>query len=160
MAKKDNRSSKPHIRVFPHIQDEFPTIDSLAIWLAIAVKAGGGIYLVRERKAIDQLPCGSIVLFLHINTIVGEAVVIDFKHGSYPGRVQATGEKFVYGARTKFSPTSIRLYSPEIPIESIQPLIGDHPNRIVPHYCIIPDWGFYPKLLGLHTSEPRNGTFF
>jgi uncharacterized protein (DUF488 family) len=35
----------PHIRLFPHSKEEFPSLDLLTTWLLTALKARGGRYL-------------------------------------------------------------------------------------------------------------------
>jgi len=147
----------PHIRIFPHSKEEFPSVDSLTTWLLNGLKARGGTYHMRSSKAVKDLEAGSIVLFRYHDKIVGEGVVSNYIKGAASDKTIA-GEDVEYEARTVFSPSSIRVYSPPVDIEALQSLIGDQPN-IVPSaqpYFIINDWSVYPRLLALVIQQ---GTF-
>lgn len=149
--------TNPHIRVFPHSREEFPSLDSLTTWLMTGLKARGGTYHMRSSKSVKELEAGSIVLFRHGDKIVGEGVVSDYIKEPSPDRT-IVGEEVIYEARTMFAPSSIRVYAPPIPIEALQEIVGPEPNMIpsAQPYFIINDWSVYPKLLAYAI---RNGTF-
>ena len=147
----------PHIRIFPHSREEFPSIDSLTTWLLTGLKARGGVYHMRSSKSVKDLEAGSIVLFRYGDKIVGEGVVSTYVRGLAPDKT-LSGEEVAYEARTIFSPSSIRVYSPPIQIEALQHLVGQEPNMIpsAQPYFIIEDWSIYPHLLALQVKQ---GTF-
>ncbi len=138
----------PHIRIFPHAQEEFPSLDTLTTWLLTGLKARGGRYLLRNRDAVAELPPGSLVLFRYGQVVVGEAVVIEHSRDSTVSERTLAGDAQEYGASVLFSPSSIRLYAPPVDVDEQQRLIGDSPNIsiAVPKYKI-EDWGLYPRLL-------------
>ncbi len=147
----------PHIRIFPHIQEEFPAEETLTMWLLTGLKARGGKYLLRSSKAVADLPVGSIVLFRYNRVIVGEAVVSGYALEPTKDRT-LTGQEYEYQAYVQFLPSSIRLYAPPIRVEILQSLIGESPN-IVPSaqpYFKIEDWTVYPRLLA---EISRSGAF-
>jgi hypothetical protein len=142
-------TAPPHIRIFPHSQEEFPAEEALTMWLLTGLKARGGKYLLRSSKAIADLPVGSIVLFRYGRVIVGEAVVLRYALEPTKDRT-LTGKEYEYQAYVKFSPSSIRVYAPPIRVDTLQSFIGDSPN-IVPSaqpYFKIEDWTVYPRLIG------------
>ena len=149
--------SIPHIRIFPHSREEFPSVDSLTTWLLTGLKARGGVYHMRSSSYVKDLETGSIVLFRHGDKIVGEGVVSAHVKGVAPDKTLA-GEEVAYEARTIFSPSSIRLFSPPIQIEALQNLIGPEPNMIpsAQPYFKIDDWTISPRLLALQVKQ---GTF-
>jgi hypothetical protein len=53
----------PHIRLFPHNQEEFPALDTLQTWLLTALKALRAGTFFGRKKSVADLPAGSIVLF-------------------------------------------------------------------------------------------------
>jgi hypothetical protein len=149
----------PHVRIFPHSQDEFRSRDELTTWLLTAFNAGGSRYLLRSREAVAELPPGSIVLFRFGNDIVGEGVVRAYSR--LPAAVTdqtPAGEQRTYEARVDFAPGSTRLFAPPIPVESLQRLIGESHNiRVARTYHIIPEWSVYPQILAAHVGT--GGTF-
>jgi len=154
-AKKENNvMSNPHIRIFPHSRDEFPSIDSLTTWLMTALKARGGTYHIRSAKSVKTLETGSIVLFRYHDMIVGEGVVSNYIKEPSPDRTVA-GEEIAYEARTIFAPSSIRIFQPPIPIGDLQGVVGAEPNMIpsAQPYFIIEDWSVYPKLLAVAVKQ-------
>ena len=147
----------PHIRIFPHNRDEFPSVDTLAAWLMTGLKARNGRYQLRSASAIADLAAGSIALFRHGHVVVGEAVVMRFCREPSRDRTLA-GEEFEYEAFVEFMSSSIRIYAPPVSIETLQSFIGDSPN-IVPSaqpYFKLDNWAVYPKLLA-HIS--KSGSF-
>ncbi len=144
----------PHIRIFPHSQDEFPSLQTLQTWLMTALKALGGRYLLQSKNAVADLPAGSIVLFRYGNEIVGEGVVREYKRESHTERTLA-GAVQQYEARVTFAPGSIRLFVPPLAVEELQRIVGDAVPIMVPSgYYIIRDWSVYPKLLAAHIGTP------
>ena len=148
----------PHIRIFPHSREEFPSVDTLTTWLLTGLKASGGRYLLVRRNAVDELPSGSLVLFRHGQVVVGEAIVTEYRR-DWPERSRTLlGEERQYEACVRFSPGSIRLYAPPVCVQDLQSFIGESPN-IIPSaqpYFKIEDWNVYPRLLA-HVS--KSGTF-
>src|SRR5205807_1304193 len=99
-----------HIRIFPHSQKEFPSLDSLMIWLLNALRGKGGVYNLRSADSIKDLPSGSVVLFRYGHNIVGEAVVWKEKE-VYSEKLKErtlSGEDEEYEAQVTFAPSSIR----------------------------------------------------
>jgi hypothetical protein len=144
----------PHIRIFPHSKDEFPSLDMLTTWLMTALKARGGRYLIRSANAVADLPTGSVVLFRYGHVIVGEAVVCRYVRDSAKDRT-LLGQETHYEAHVVFSPTSIRLFVPPLPVTELQSIIGDSLNITTsaqPYYKL-EDWSAYPKLLAAHVGE-------
>ena len=140
----------PHIRIFPHSQEEFPSEETLTMWLLTGLKASGGKYLLRSSKAIADLPAGSIAFFRYGHVIAGEAVVLGYVLESTKGRT-LTGKEYEYQAYVRFSPSSIRVYAPPVRVGTLQSLIGESPN-IIPSaqpYFKIEDWTVYPRLLAV-----------
>lgn len=138
----------PHIRIFPHSQEEFASIDTLTTWLLTGLRARGGRYRLRSRDALAELPIGSIVLFRYGNKIVGEAIVAGYFRESSIDRTLA-GEEFEYKAYIMFSQTSIRVYAPPVPTKKLQAILGDSldiTKSAIPYYKI-EDWTIYPRLL-------------
>lgn len=128
-------------------------------WLLTALKALGGVYKLRSRNSVAELPAGSVVLFRYADVVVGEAVVVEYSRES-PSRAGQTllGERQDYEAYVRFSPGSIRVYAPPVEINELQSSIGDAPN-LVPSaqpYFKIEDWAVYPKLLA---CVARSGGF-
>ncbi|MCS3902202.1 hypothetical protein J2T55_000194 [Methylohalomonas lacus] len=145
--------NQPHIRIFPHNRDEFPTIDTLTTWLLTGLKARGGHYHMRSGRAVKSLSTGSIVLFRYNDKIVGEGVITGYSR-STDGQAVDNDEP-LYASMAKFAPTSIRIYSPPVSVTDLQAIIGDEPN-IVPSaqpYFIIKDWAVYPKLIAFVTAR-------
>jgi hypothetical protein len=143
-----------HIRVFPHSKEEFPSLDMLTTWLLTALKARGGRYLIRSSKAVADLPTGSIVLFRYGHVLVGEAVVCRYVRNSRNHRT-LLGQETQYEAHVEFSPSSIRVFVPPIPVAELQDIIGDVTNITAsaqPYYKI-DDWTAYPKLLAAHVGK-------
>lgn len=144
----------PHIRIFPHSKDEFPSLDMLTTWLLTALKARGGRYLIRSANAVADLPTGSVVLFRYGHVIVGEAVVYRYVCESARDRT-LLGQEMQYEAHVEFSPTSIRLFVPPLPVKELQSIIGDSLNITAsaqPYYKL-EDWSAYAKLLAAHLGE-------
>ena len=110
------------LRIFPHSQKEFPSAESLTIWLVTALLTRGGVYYLKSAKAVRDLPVGSVVLFRHGESIVGEGVISE---GKALFRQKVKGKTFLgedeeYDAQFTFAPSSIRLYSPPLRIEFLQ----------------------------------------
>jgi hypothetical protein len=147
-----------HIRIFPHSKEEFPSLDLLTTWLLTALKARGGRYMIRSGHRIAELPAGSLVLFRWGHVIVGEAVVFRYVHDSKSDRM-LLGQETQYEAHVEFSPSSIRVFVPPVPIEELQAILGDSTNvtTSAQPYNKIEDWSVYPKLLAVHVG--RAGTF-
>ncbi len=144
----------PHIRVFPHSKEEFPSLDVLTTWLLTALKARGGRYLIRSASSIAELPLGSVVLFRYGHVIVGEAVVSQYVKDASRNRT-LLGQETQYEAHVELSPSSIRVFVPPLPIEELQALIGESMNITAsaqPYYKF-EDWGIYPKLLAAHVGK-------
>ena len=140
------------IRIFPNARREFETQAELASWLITGLKANGGKYLITSASADSsnrprELPCGSVVLFRFKDLLLGEAVVHDYSNES--GVDEDDNEPYI--ARVFFVPSSIRIFSPPIPIKALQALIGDAKGvtRGNPYYEFT-DWAIYPKLLAAH----------
>jgi hypothetical protein len=147
----------PHIRIFPHSQKEFPSLDTLTTWMLTGLKARGGTYLLISKDAVADLPPGSLVLFRYGHEVVGEAVVIEYSRESSDDQTLA-GENQKYEAKVRFSPSSIRVYAPPVKIEDLQSFIGESPNitpSAQPKFKI-EDWNVYPRLLA-HIA--KFGTF-
>lgn len=143
-----------HIRIFPHSKEEFPSLDMLTTWLLTALKARGGRYLIRSSKSVADLPLGSIVLFRYGHVIVGEAVVYSYVRESRNDRT-LLGQETEYEAYVEFSPSSIRVLLPPLPVEELQSIIGDSLNVMAsaqPYYKL-EDWSVYPKLLAAHIGN-------
>jgi hypothetical protein len=147
-----------HIRIFPHSKDEFPSLDMLTTWLLTALKARGGRYMIRSGDRIAELPAGSVVLFRYGHVIVGEAVVFSYVRDSKNDRT-LLGQEMQYEAYVEFSPSSIRLFVPPVPVEELQAILGDSTNitASAQPYNKIDDWSVYPKLLAVHVGKA--GTF-
>jgi hypothetical protein len=143
----------PHIRIFPHSQEEFPSLDALQTWLLTALKARGGMYHLRSRKAAAELPAGSIVLFRYSDGLIGEGIVRDYTRESHTERM-LNGQEQVYEALVTFAPDSIRLFAPPFPVEELQKIVGEALPIMIPNgYYIIRDWGVYPRLLAAHIGK-------
>ncbi len=142
-------STMPVLKIFPNsTEKEFPSDDELCTWLLTALKARNGEYRLNRANAIADLPSGSIVLFrFGLDKIVGEAVVIRTK------RHAKTAE---YPASVWFSPTSIRVFVPFIPVSTLQRLIGGPKVKDISQaanaYANFDDWSLYPKLLAAHVE--------
>jgi len=138
----------PHIRIFPHSREEFPSIDALTTWLMAGLRARGGTYHMRSANSVKDLPRGSIVLFRYGHVIVGEAVVASYVKEESNDCTLA-GDEIRYEARTEFDPSSIRIYCPPVPIKILQDIVGKEPNMLpsAQPYFKLEEWGVYPKLL-------------
>ncbi len=148
----------PHIRIFPHNQKEFPSRDTLTMWLLTGLKARGGEYLLVSRDAVAELPSGSLVLFRYGQVVVGEAVVKEYFRDLPVHDRNLAGDDQEYEARVRFSPGSIRVYAPPVGIEDLQSFIGESPNLSpsAQPYFKIENWNVYPRLLA-HVG--KSGTF-
>ena len=146
----------PHIRIFPHSREEFPSIDSLTSWLMSGLRARGGTYHMRSASSVKDLPRGSIVLFRYGHAIVGEAVVASYIKEESNDRT-ISGEEINYEARTEFDPTSIRIFSPPVSIQAFQEIVGAEPNMVpsAQPYFKLANWSVYPKLLALVIEHGR-----
>jgi hypothetical protein len=145
----------PHIHIFPHSQKEFPSRDTLTTWLLTGLKARGGKYFL-SRDAVAELPPGSLVLFRYGQLVVGEAVVIEHSRELSGDRNGDDDQE--YEACVRFSPSSIRIYSPPVRIEDLQSFVGESPNLSpsAQPYFKIENWNVYPRLLA-HVG--KSGTF-
>ena len=138
----------PHIRIFPHSRDEFPSIDVLTTWMLTALKARGGKYLLRSAQSVRNLQIGSIVIFRHSDLIVGEAVVKTPVQETQIKERTLNGKEVEYKALVVFEPSSIRLYSPPMNIERLQDIVGPSIQLGNPRTRYkIADWTVYPKIL-------------
>src|SRR5438067_1623191 len=143
---------EPHIRVFP-CGSEFPSADALVTWLMIALRARGGRYHLRSGDAVADLAPGSVVLFRHGDTIVGEAVVREYVREGGTTR-SLTGQDEPYGARVVFAPDTIRVFAPPLGIPDVQRVVGPSPDLTVARtYFSIRDWSVYPRLLAVHLGQ-------
>jgi hypothetical protein len=140
----------PHIRIFPHSQKEFPSIDLLMMWLQTTLRARGGVYHLKSADSVKDLPPGSIILFRCHNMIVGEAVISKDKE-VFPEPINERtllGEPEHYEAQVVFHPSSIRLYSPSLPIKILQNLIGESKDIVkYPGGYYQLDCSLYPQIL-------------
>ena len=137
-----------HIRIFPHSRTEFPSEDSLTMWLLTSLRGRGGVYLLGRADAVSDLPPGCLVLFRYGQKIVGEAIVCKEKE-VFPQVVNdrtLRGEAAQYGAQVTFSPSSVRLYAPSLPVECIQPHAEQNLIAYAGAYVKL-DWGIYPRIL-------------
>jgi hypothetical protein len=146
---------EPQIRLFPHSPEEFVTADVLTGWLITSLRARGGRYQLRSRNSVEALAAGSVVLFRHAHHIVGEAVVTTYLRDHEEEDTTLMGSVVRYESLVIFAPSSIRLYSPPLPVKRIQELIGDHPNisAHAGHYYILRDWAIYPRILAEVLAE-------
>ncbi|HXC44818.1 MAG TPA: hypothetical protein VNY51_15010 [Candidatus Dormibacteraeota bacterium] len=115
-------------------------------WLLTGLRGRGGVYHLTSADAVADLPPGSIVLFRYGHEIIGEAVVRKGKEtGSVTGRT-LLGEDGEYAARVTFAPSSIRLYSPPLPVKQIQQYTEkDISSSAQPYYKL--DWCVYGRIL-------------
>ncbi len=144
-----------HVRIFPHSQDEFRSEDNLRTWLLTGLRGRGGVYHLRGAHPVKELPAGSVVLFRYGNRIVGEAVVVkEWETLLKPLEERTlTGEEVLYESQVTFSPSSVRLYAPPVPVEQLR-LDKDivTSGRQYPRL----DWGDYALVLREVVSQ---GTF-
>jgi hypothetical protein len=131
----------PQVRIFPHNTGEFPERDDLMTWLLNGLRGRGGEYHLTSADAVADLPPGSIVLFRHGNEIIGEAVV-------RKGKELCSGK--AYAAQVTFATSSIRLYSPPVDINKIQPLVDESQIKkdlsgARPYYIL--NWDIYGRIL-------------
>jgi hypothetical protein len=139
------------VRIFPHSREEFPTEDLLRMWLLNGLRGRGGVYLLRSADAVADLPAGSIVLFRYGQVIVGEAVVSKGKKKEKVTEKTLSGQEEVeYAAHITFAPSSIRLYSPPLPVTHIQQCVREHKmekdiSSAQPYYEL--DWDIYACIL-------------
>jgi len=105
---------------------------------------------MRSARAVKDLAAGTLVLFRFADKIVGEGVVTTYQKKRETDK-SALGEQVTYEATTTFAPSSLRLYSPPVPIEALQEIVGSDPNMLpsAQPYFIIKDWSVYPKLLAV-----------
>jgi hypothetical protein len=144
----------PHVRIFPHSKDEFPSLDMLTMWLLTALKARGGRYLIRSAERLAELPPGSIGLFRYGHVIVGEAVVREYVRESASERA-LLGHESQYEAHVEFSASSIRVFVPPVPVAELQSILGGSLNIAAsaqPYYKV-EDWSAYPRLLAAHVGN-------
>jgi hypothetical protein len=147
------------IRIFPNARREFQTQGALASWLMNGLKSRGGKYLITSESEHSanrpaELPTGSVVLFRFKDLLLGEAIVHDYSNK--PG--QDEDDNVQYIARVFFVPSSIRMFSPPIPIEALQVLVGKSKDvtRGNPYYEFT-DWELYPQLLAAHVQGEIRG---
>ena len=141
MTNDETGIEAPQVRIFPHNTEEFPERDDLMTWLLNGLRGRGGEYHLTSADAVADLPPGSIVLFRHGNEIIGEAVV-------RKGKELCSGK--AYGAQVTFAPSSIRLYSPPLGIDRIQPIVNESQIKkdlsIARSYYIL-NWDIYGRIL-------------
>jgi hypothetical protein len=153
-SSEEREVTSPQVRIFPHSQAEFPSKDLLMTWLLTGLRGRGGVYHLTSADAVADLPPGSIVLFRYGHEIIGEAVVCKGKEtGSAAGR-SLLGQEGEYAARVIFAPSSIRLYSPPLPVKQIQQYTEkDISSSAQPYYKL--DWDVYGRILRAVVS-PRD----
>jgi hypothetical protein len=148
----------PQVRIFPHSQEEFQSKDLLMSWLLNGLRGRGGEYHLASAHRVKYLPPGSIVLFRYADEIVGEAVVSKKEHKlpKIKKGKSLLGEEGEYAAQVTFAPSSIRLYSPPVDVNTIQPLVDE--SRIKkdlsgarPYYLL--NWDIYGRILKEVVSE-------
>ncbi|MGA7217982.1 MAG: hypothetical protein WBX38_06685 [Candidatus Sulfotelmatobacter sp.] len=146
MTKSEGDVATPQIRIFPHSQAEFPSKELLMMWLVIGLRGRGGAYHLTSADAVADLSPGSLVLFRYGHEIIGEAVVCKGKElGGAKGR-SLLGEEGSYAAQVTFAPSSIRLYSPPLPVKQIQQYTEkDISSSAQPYYKL--DWEIYGFIL-------------
>jgi hypothetical protein len=131
----------PQVRIFPHNKEEFPERDDLMTWLLNGLRGRGGKYRLKSAHNVNHLPAGSIVLFRYADEIIGEAVVAIEKKDA-PDKE--------YAALVTFAPSSIRLYSPPLGMDKIQPIVDKSPIKkdlsIARSYYIL-NWDIYGGIL-------------
>ncbi|MDP2858820.1 MAG: hypothetical protein Q8P50_12700 [Bacillota bacterium] len=145
----------PIIRVFPHSRDEFPTADDLRTWLATALKAKGGRYLLHSLTGIGEgnTPPGSIGLFRFHDEIVGEAVVVeDVQRAKIQEPSGVGGNAVTYEGFIQFVPSSIRLYVGGLAISDLQAVVGTNLQSAQTRN-VISDWSVYPAILRLAARQ-------
>jgi hypothetical protein len=154
--------AKPEIRIFPHNQEEeFRSIDQLTSWLMTSLPARGGVYHLKSKDAVKDLPPGSLVLFRYGHVIVGEGIVrMDKELGPFRGRT-LSGEETEYEAKVTFAPASIRLYAPPLPVEFLQQTMraAGVDKDIITSAVVkvrLEDWSIYAAILAEVVSQ---GTF-
>jgi hypothetical protein len=88
---------------------------------------------------VKYLPPGSVVLFRYADEIIGEAVVSK-------GKVIVSDEEG-YAAQVTLAPSSIRLYSPPLPVKQIQQYYPekDISSSAQPYYLL--NWDVYSRIL-------------
>jgi hypothetical protein len=119
----------PQVRIFPHdTKEEFRSEDLLRMWLLNGLRGRGGVYHLRSKNAVADLPPGSVVLFRYGKVIVGEAVVQKDKEIPNDTLRDKTlfGESADYEAQVTFAPSSIRLYAPPLHVNRLQEHIKSH----------------------------------
>jgi hypothetical protein len=137
----------PQVRIFPHSRTkEFPSEDLLMTWLLNGLRGRGGVYHLRSVDAVANLSPGSIVLFRYSQIIVGEAVVWKEKETT-PATKERTlmGDEVEYPAHITLAPSSIRLYSPPLPVEDIQQHVKKDIGSAQPYHIL--DWQSYAWIL-------------
>ncbi len=154
--KGESDMAAPQIRIFPHDSEkEFPAADHLMTWLLTSLRGKGGVYHLRTASAVRELPPGSIVLFRHGHLIVGEAVVWKDKevYGEIVKGKTLTGTAEQYEAQVTFMTSSIRLYSPPLPVDFIQQLCAPKDITTYPGAYAELDWSIYPRILAEAVSK-------
>lgn len=141
MSNYEEDGETPQVRIFPHSQEEFPEKDDLMAWLLNGLRGRAGEYHLASADAVADLPPGSIVLFRHGHEIIGEAVV-------GKGKELCSGK--AYAAQVTFIPSSIRLYSPPLPVDKIQPIVDESQIKkdlsgARPYYLL--NWDIYGLIL-------------
>jgi hypothetical protein len=139
-----------HLQIFPHSQQEFPSMEILMMWMLNGLRGRAGVYYFRDASAIRDLPRGSVVLFRWQRIIVGEAVVWKEKEVFRDQLREKTlqGQDVGYTAQVTFAPSSIRLYSPPLPVEFIQQQIGQGKDIMSYSGAYIElDWSLYARIL-------------
>jgi hypothetical protein len=149
------------VRIFPHNRvNEFLTEDALRAWLLNGLRGRGGRYLLVRTDAVQELPCGSIVLFRYGNKIIGEGVVSKKKEPlPVPvTEITETGMEQQYHAQVHFNPLSIRLYAPAVDVKEIVDKVKEMTGKditVAQTYHNL-DWSIYPFIL---SKVAKDGTF-
>lgn len=140
----------PQVRIFPHSREEFPSEDSLTMWLLNGLRGRGGLYHLRSADAVADLPRGSVVLFRYGQRIVGEGVIWKEKIKKKERIRSLSGQEVEYGAQITFAPSSIRIYSPPLPVRRLQRHVNKLPKKkdisnARPYYEL--GWNIYASVL-------------
>ena len=139
----------PQLRIFPHSPKEFPSEDSLRIWLLGGLRGRGGLYHLLSADRVAELPPGSVVLFRYGQRIIGEAVVSSpYEVLAEKARDKTTygGEEEEYAAQVTFAPSSVRLYAPPLPLEQIEQYTDKDLRTYAGVYPIL-TWDIYAHVL-------------
>jgi hypothetical protein len=147
------KMDKPHIRIFPHDPDQFPTIHKLTTWLLGQLCDRGGLYRVRRNSKVSGVPTGSVALFRYGNYIVGEAIVAEELRPLTIEHQALRGVDDGYDRVITFAPSSVRLYDPALPVNCIR--TEKNLMTYAGAYAHFEDWSIYPEILAAVVKEGR-----